>query len=74
MKENNSRDKIRIIAGWPRLLDVEQAAAYLSISPKTIRNGLSKNAPKPFPIQPKRFGKRVLFDIIDLDCYVDEMN
>ena len=74
MSEDTGQDKIRIIAGWPRLLDVEQTAAYLSISPKTIHNGLAKNAPKPFPIQPKRFGKRVLFDIIDLDRYVDDMN
>jgi hypothetical protein len=58
---------------WPRLLDVELAAEYLSISPKTIRNGLSKNAVKPFPVRPKKYGKRVLFDISDLDAYVDSL-
>jgi hypothetical protein len=47
------------------------AAEYLSISPKTIRNGLGPKAPKPFPVRPKRFGKRVLFDIKDLEKYVD---
>jgi hypothetical protein len=56
---------------WPRLLSVDLAAAYLSISPKTIRNGLSKDAEKPFPVKPKKYGKRVLFDIYDLDAYVD---
>jgi hypothetical protein len=74
MSEDINQDKIRIIAGWPRLLDVGQTAAYLSISPKTIRNGLAKSAEKPFPVRPKRFGRRVLFDIIDLDRYVDEMD
>ena len=59
------------ITAWPRLLSVDLAAAYLSISPKTIRNGLSKDAEKPFPVKPKRYGKRVLFDICDLDAYVD---
>ena len=27
-----------ILATWPRLLTVEMAAAYLGLSPKTIRN------------------------------------
>ena len=27
-----------IVACWPRMLTVEQAAAYLGLSPKTIRN------------------------------------
>jgi hypothetical protein len=65
--------KFTITARWPRLLCVEDAAEYLNISPKTIRNGLARNAPSPFPVRPKRFGKRVLFDIQDLDNYVDEL-
>ena len=63
--------KPQIIARWPRLLGIEQAAEYLSISPKTIRNGLGPKAPQPFPVKPKKHGKRVLFDIQDLDRYVD---
>lgn len=58
---------------WPRLLGVEQAAAYLSLSPKTIRNGLARDAERPFPVKPKRYGRRVLFDIRDLDAYVDAL-
>jgi len=58
----------------PRLLSVEEAAAYLSISPKTIRNGLGPRAKEAFPVKPKRAaGKRVLFDIRDLDNYVDSL-
>jgi hypothetical protein len=63
-------DKSKIYP-WPRLLSVELAAKYISISPKTIRNGLCKDALKPFPVKPKKYGKRVLFDIYDLDAYVD---
>jgi len=56
-----------------RLLSIEETAVYLSISPKTIRNRLGPRAETPFPIKPKRFGRRVLFDIKDLDKYVDSM-
>jgi excisionase family DNA binding protein len=68
-----SDDKNRIIARWPRLLDIPDAAEYLNLSAKTIRNRLSDRE-NPFPVQPKRFGKRVLFDRKDLDRFVDEMN
>ena len=53
-----------------RLLSVEEAAAYLSISPRTIYNETSRGT---FPIKPKRWGKRVLFDLKDLDAYVDAL-
>ena len=57
----------------PRLLNVEQAARYLGLAPKTIRNRLGPKAPDPFPVKPKRIGKRVLFEIKDLDFYVDSL-
>jgi predicted DNA-binding transcriptional regulator AlpA len=57
----------------PRLLNVEETANYLSIAPKTIRNRLGPKAPDPFPVKPKRIGKRVLFDRRDLDRYIDEL-
>lgn len=58
----------------PRLLSIEKAAKYLSIAPKTIRNRLGPRAPVQFPVKPKRIGRRVLFDIKDLDRYVDELH
>ena len=57
----------------PRLLSIEETAKYLSISPKTIRNRLGPKAPEPFPVKPKKFGKRVLFDIRDLDRFIDAL-
>lgn len=54
----------------PRLLRVEQAAAYLGISPKSIRNRLSDGS---FPIRAKRLGRVVLFDKRDLDRMADEL-
>jgi len=57
----------------PRLLSVDQTAKYLSIAPKTLRNRLGPKAPDPFPVKPKRIGKRVLFDRKDLDKFVDAL-
>jgi hypothetical protein len=58
----------------PRLLNVDETARYLSIAAKTIRNRLGPKAPDPFPVKPKRIGKRVLFDVRDLDAYVDSLS
>ncbi len=57
----------------PRLLDVEQTAKYLSIAPKTLRNRLGPKAPDPFPVKPKRIGRKVLFDIRDLERFCDQL-
>ena len=60
----------------PRLLNIEQTAKYIGLAPKTIRNRLGPKAPDPFPIHPvpKRLGKKVLFDIRDLDKFIDSLS
>jgi hypothetical protein len=70
-EEIETRQVVKLVARWPKLLSIDQAAEYLSISPKTIRNGLGPRAPQPFPVKAKRFGKRVLFDINDLERYAE---
>jgi hypothetical protein len=57
----------------PRLLNIEQTANYIGLAPKTIRNRLGPRAPDPFPVKPKKLGGRVLFDIRDLDQFIDEL-
>jgi predicted DNA-binding transcriptional regulator AlpA len=57
----------------PRLLNVKQTAAYLGIAEKTIRNRICRRAENPFPVKPKRIGKRVLWDRKDLDHYIDSL-
>jgi len=52
------------------LLSVVEAAHILSLSPKTIRNGLGPKAKRPFPIRPVKFGGKVLFKREDLDRYI----
>jgi predicted DNA-binding transcriptional regulator AlpA len=56
-----------------RLLNVPEAARYLGLSPKTIRNGLGPRAKKPFPVKPVRNGGKVLFRREDLDRFIDDM-
>ena len=55
------------------MLTIPEAAEYLGISPKTIRNGVGPKAKYPFPVKPKRIGKRVLFRRTDLDQFISEM-
>lgn len=57
-----------------RLLSVNEAAAYLGLSPRTIYNGVAPNSKAPFPVKPKRIGKAVRFDRKDLDRYVDSLS
>ena len=40
---------------------------------ETIRNRIGPRAADPFPIKPKRIGGRVLFDVKDLDAYLDSL-
>ncbi|WP_419808352.1 hypothetical protein [Sphingomonas sp.] len=57
-----NRDAVR---PWPRLLSEGDAADYLSIGSTTLR-GLGLKA--------RRVGRRVLYDIRDLDRWVDRMD
>jgi hypothetical protein len=61
------------IYAWPRLMDLETAAAYIGMAPKTLRNRISRRAEDPFEVKPKRRGRKVLFDKKDLDKYADEL-
>jgi len=56
-----------------RLYSIEEAADYLAIAPKSIRNGLGRKAKKPFPVPYKKWGRRVVFDIEDLDNFADSL-
>jgi len=56
-----------------RLLNVEETALYLNISPKTIYNQTGDKSKKRFPVPFKKFGRRVLFDIRDLQKFVSKL-
>ncbi len=56
-----------------RLLSVKETARLLGISPKTILNQTGKKSKKPFPVKPKRFGRRILFDVRDVEAYISKI-
>ena len=56
-----------------RLLSVKETAQFLGISPRTIYNGICRNAKKPFPVKPKRIGKLVKFDLKELEAFVEAL-
>lgn len=53
-----------VLPDWPRLMSVQMAAAYLSRSVSTIR----ERGPTP-----KRDGRSVLYDRVDLDRWADRL-
>ncbi len=57
-----------------RLFSVEEAAHYLGLSPRTIYNQIGPKSKVPFPIKPRRIGRKVLFDVRDLDKYVNSLD
>lgn len=60
----HSFDARAILPDWPRLMDVELAASYLGIGASTLR----ESGPEP-----KRLGRRVLYDRRDLDRWADAL-
>ena len=66
-----SKKKEPMLVFEPRLLTVDLAAQYLGLAPKTLRNRLGPRAEDPFPVKPKRIGRKLLFDRMDLDAYAD---
>lgn len=63
---NRKKETLSTPSPQPRLLTVKQAAQYLATSSWAIRTlGWSGTIP------PVRIGKRVLFDVKDLDKFVE---
>ncbi len=54
---------------WPRLLSVEEAAAYVGVSVNTFVQNVGETWPKPI-----RFGRRKLFDRASIDRAVDVLS
>ncbi len=54
---------------WPRLLGAELAARYVGVSRSSFLARVGKTWPRP-----KRIGRRVLFDRVELDKAVDDLD
>jgi predicted DNA-binding transcriptional regulator AlpA len=55
------------------LLTVPEAAAFLGIPEKSVRNRLGPKATDQFPVTPVRLGRRVLFRRYDLEQFVEPL-
>ena len=53
-----------------RLLKVEEVSFRLGIAAKTISNELSKGC---FPLKAKRYGRRLLFDSLDVEDFIKNL-
>jgi hypothetical protein len=56
----------------PRGLSVRDAARYVGIAEKTLRNRLS-DKDNPFPVCPRRYGGKPLFLKEELDDFLDNL-
>lgn len=54
-----------------RMLDCDELGHYIGLSPQTIRN---KYYAGQFPIPAKRIFRKVLWDIRDVDRYLDRLH
>jgi len=64
--------KVTVETIRPRLLSIADAAMYLGIAVKTLRNRLSDKG-KPFPVRPRYYGGKPLFEIAELDALIESL-
>jgi hypothetical protein len=82
-RQQGAQDKTSAVPGWPRLLNVEQAAAYLNVSWWTLREFINAGTvptvrlPRPQTDRMRRRRpvtdtvRRLLIDRQDLDALVE---
>lgn len=63
---------VKVEAIRPRLVSVSDAATYLGLAPKTLRNRLS-DKDNPFPVRPRYYGGKPLFEVSELDAFIDSL-
>ena len=56
-----------------RLLSAQETAEYLGISLRTLYNRTGRKSKDKFPVQPKKIGRLLKFDIRDLEKYIDSL-
>jgi hypothetical protein len=64
--------RVQVEAIRPRLVSVADAATYLGLAPKTLRNRLSDKE-NPFPVRPRYYGGKPLFEVKELDDFIDSL-
>lgn len=65
--EGNSMDKEK------RLVDIEEAARLLCLSPDTLRTRVAPKAKHPLPLKARRIGRSVRFYLPDVIRYMESL-
>jgi predicted DNA-binding transcriptional regulator AlpA len=66
-------EKAKIYMEPRMLLSIKETARRLGIAEQTIYNGISRRSDRSFPIKPKRWGKKVLFDSRDIEQFIENL-
>lgn len=66
----NNPKMVKVERIMPRLLTYEDAAAYLGIGVKTLRNKISLGT---LPFKPRRIASKPLFDLKELEQFCDSL-
>ena len=53
-----------------RMLDIKELAIRIGLAPQTIRNQLNCGT---FPIKTKKLGRKLVWDIKDVDRFLDNL-
>ena len=56
-----------------RWLNINETSDYIGLAKGTIYNRTSKKSKNPFPVKCKRMGKRILFDVKELDKFMESL-
>ena len=64
---------VRVEVIGPRMLSYRDAALYIGIAEKTLRNRTSRRAKNPLPFKPKRVAGKPVFDRLELDRFCDSL-
>jgi predicted DNA-binding transcriptional regulator AlpA len=56
-----------------KLLSAAETAQYLGLSVRTLYNMTGRKAKVKFPVKPKRIGKLLKFDLLEINDYIDSL-
>jgi predicted DNA-binding transcriptional regulator AlpA len=56
-----------------RWLDIKEAADRMTISHRTLYNRTGLKSKNPFPVRPKRVGRRLIFDVKEIDAFMESL-
>jgi len=73
LRDTGARNWLRIPQGkegkpMKRMLDIKELAIRIGLRPQTIRNKLNCGT---FPIKTKKIGRKLLWDIAEVDRFLD---